>query len=426
MAFILFGGFILLMIVGVPAVFALTAASIAALFWVGFGDALYIVPQQILDGVESDTLLAIPFFILAGNLMNLTGISDRIFSFSTALVGHFRGGLAQVNILASLIFAGSSGSALADISGVGTIEIDAMHKRGYPLAYSGALTIVSSMLGPMIPPSIGLIVYAYLSETSVARLFLATIVPGLLLAVFLMIYVSISARRLNFPRQERASVKEVCSSGIHGIGALGAPVIIISAILTGWVTASEGGVLATLYTLVLGLLYRSLSWKGIFNALKSTAFSSTFILLITGVSALVGWLIAIEQLPQSMASFITDLVDNKAIFMTVLVLFLLVIGCFIESVPAKIILVPVLLPVLDHFGIDRIQFGVILTLALSIGIATPPMGVGLFIVAGIADISIEKLAAAALPMMVPLVLLLFLLSYVPEISLFLPNLVLGP
>lgn len=426
MAVILFGGFILLMILGVPAVFALTAASIASLFWVGLGNALYIVPQQILDGVENDTLLAIPFFILAGNLMNLTGVSDRIFAFSTALVGRFRGGLAQVNVLASLIFAGSSGSALADISGVGTIEIEAMRKRGYPLAYSGALTIVTSMLGPMIPPSIGLIVYAYLSGTSVARLFLATIVPGLLLALFLMIYVAVSARRQNFPKQEPAGLGEIVNTGFHGIGALVAPAIILGSILTGWVTASEGGVLASLYTLLLGLFYRTLTWPGIYQALRSTAFSSVFILMITGVSALVGWLIAIEQLPQGMADLIVNVVDYKPAFILILVVFLLVIGCFIESVPAKIILVPVLLPVLDHFGIDRIQFGVMLTLALSIGIATPPMGVGLFIVSRIANISIERLTVSVLPMMIPLVVLLLLLSYVPALSLFLPNLLLGP
>jgi len=426
MAWILFGGFILLMFAGVPAILALSVSSIIALIWVGFGDALYIVPQQMLDGVENDTLLAIPFFILAGNIMNRTGISDRIFNFSNALVGRFRGGLAQVNVLASLIFSGGSGSALADIAGIGTIEIEAMRKHGYPVDFSGALTIVTSMLGPMLPPSIGLIVYAYLSETSVARLFLATLLPGLLLAVLLMVYVAFVSNRRQFPKEEPASIKQIAETGIHGLGALLAPAIILGAIFTGFVTATEAGVLACVYTMLLGLLYRSLDWPGFLKAIRDTAFSTTFIMMIIGVSALVGWLVAIEQLPQAMASVIMDTVDNKTVFTFILVIFLLVIGCFIESVPAKIILVPILLPILDHFAIDRVQFGVMLTLALSIGIATPPMGVGLFIVSRIANHPIERLTVAILPMMLPLVLLLFLLSYIPAFSLWLPELVMGP
>ncbi|MBE9639800.1 TRAP transporter large permease [Salipiger mangrovisoli] len=425
MAWILFGGFIALMILGVPAIFALLAATLAGVLWAGFGGMLFILPQQILDGVESDTLPAIPFFILAGNLMNITGVSDRIFAFADSLVGRFRGGLAQVNVLASLIFSGASGSALADISGMGTIEVEAMRKRGYPATFAAALTVATSMLGPMLPPSIGLIVYAYLSETSVARLFMATLVPGGLLAVFLMIYVAIVSRHNNFPKQAPAKPREVVNAGLHGIGALVTPAIILGGILTGWVTATEAGVLASFYALFLGLAYRTLNLKGLYRALVSTAFSSVFILMITGVSALVGWLIAIEQLPQAVAAFTMQFVENKAAFTVVLVLFLLIIGCFIESVPAKIILVPVLLPILDHFAIDRIQFGVMLTLALSIGIATPPMGVGLFIASKISNVPVERITIAVLPMMIPLILLLFLLSFFPQLSLFLPNLLLG-
>ncbi|WP_319519874.1 TRAP transporter large permease [uncultured Martelella sp.] len=418
---ILFGGFIALMVLGIPVIRALACSAIAAFLYAGFASTSFLVPQQILEGVDASTLLAIPFFIMAGNLMNAAGVSDRIFAFASALVGRFRGGLAHVNVLASLIFSGASGSALADIAGLGTIEIKAMRQRGYNADFAAALTIASSMLGPLIPPSIGLIVYAYLSETSVARLFLATLLPGLLLAALMMANVAWLAKRQEMPREEPTSLPEIGKTAIHGIGALVSPAIILGAIFTGVTTATEAGVLACLWTLLLGFFYRSLSWHDIWKAARSTVTTTTFIMIIVGFSALVGWLVAIQALPQALADFTIANTDSKPVFIAILALSLLVIGCFIESVPAKIILVPMLLPVLDQFGVDRIQFGVLLTLALSIGIATPPMGVGLFIASKIADRPIENIARAILPLMLPLLFLLALIAYWPPLTLWLPG-----
>lgn len=422
---ILFGGFVVLMVLGIPVIRALACATIAAFFYAGFGNASFLVPQQILEGVDASSLLAIPFFIMAGNLMNAAGVSDRIFAFASALVGRFRGGLAQVNVLASLIFSGASGSALADIAGLGTIEIRAMRQRGYNADFAAALTIASSMLGPLIPPSIGLIIYAYLSETSVARLFLATLLPGLLLAAMMMINVAWLAKRQEMPREEPKPFRDIAGTAIHGFGALVSPAIILGAIFTGITTATEAGVLACLWTLMLGFLYRSLSLQDIWKAARSTVTATAFIMIIVGFSALVGWLVAIQAMPQALADFTLANTDNKFVFIAILAVFLLVIGCFIESVPAKIILVPMLLPVLDRFGVDRIQFGVLLTLALSIGIATPPMGVGLFIASKIANRPLENIARAILPLMLPLLVLLFLIAFWPPLTLWLPRLVMG-
>lgn len=422
----LFATFVALMLLRVPIAMAIGASVLVALLMAGFGDGLYIVPQQILEGVDNPALLAVPFFILAGNLMNEALLTDKIFRFANALVGHFRAGLAQVNVLASMIFAGVQGTAVADMAGLGTIEIRAMREHGYPAAFAGAVTVASAIVGPLIPPSVGLVVYAFLSGTSVARLFLAGLVPGLLVGAALMVYIRLLAIRRRFPIQPRASLGAVAGTAVDGVAALVAPAIILSAIMTGYTTATEAGVLACFYAMLVGLLYRTLSWRTLWRALTNTMLITSVIMIIIGFSTVLGWLMAIEQVPQRLARSMLLVTDSRSAFLALLLLFLLLVGCFVEGVPAKLILVPMLLPVIDSFGIDRVHFGLIVQMALLVGIATPPMGIGLYVVSEVGGIPFEKLTVAVLPFLIPLLVVLVLITYVPALVLFLPNLVLGP
>jgi tripartite ATP-independent transporter DctM subunit len=426
MAWVLFAGFILLILIRVPITMAIGASVLAALLTAGFADSLYILPLQVLEGVDNPSLLAIPFFIMAGNLMNVVGMTDKIFNFATQLVGHLRAGLAQVNVLSSMIFAGVSGAAVADCAGLGMVEIKAMRERGYPADFAAAVTVASAVIGPIIPPSISLVVYAFLSGTSVARLFLAGIVPGLLVGLALMLFNRYLAIRRNFPREPRASWQSVLNHAVDGFAALVAPLIILSAIVTGYTTATEAGVLACAYSLLLGLVYRTITWAKLWQALTDTMLITAVIMVIVGYSTVMGWLLAIEQIPQQLAESVLLVTEDRYVFLGLLLIFLLLIGCVVEGVPAKLILVPMLLPIIDDFGIDRVHFGLIITMALLIGIATPPMGIGLYIMVEVGKVSFEKVTVAVLPFLIPLIFVLILITYVPPLTLWLPNLIMGP
>lgn len=425
MAWILFVGFIAFILLRVPITMAIGVSVLGALFYIGLGGQLYTLPLHVLEGVDNAALLAVPFFIMAGNLMNAVGMTDKIFNFAVALVGHFRAGLAQVNILASMIFAGVSGAAVADCAGLGTVEIKAMRERGYPADFAAAVSVASSVVGPIIPPSISLVIYAYLSNTSVARLFLAGIIPGILIGLSLMLYNRAIADRRGFPREPRASLGKVLRTAVDGIAALIAPGIILGAIITGFTTATEAGVLACAYSLLLGVVYRTITFKRLWEAVTDTMLITSVIMIIVGYSQVMGWLLAYEQIPQEMASAVLLVTENRSVFLALLIVFLLAIGCVVEGVPAKLILVPMLLPIIDQFGIDRVHFGLIITNALLIGIATPPMGIGLYIMVEIAKVPFEKVTMAVLPFLVPLISVLILITYVPALTLWLPNLVMG-
>ena len=315
MAWVLFAGFILLILIRVPITMAIGASVLAALLTAGFADSLYILPLQVLEGVDNPSLLAIPFFIMAGNLMNAVGMTDKIFNFATQLVGHLRAGLAQVNVLSSMIFAGVSGAAVADCAGLGMVEIKAMRERGYPADFAAAVTVASAVIGPIIPPSISLVVYAFLSGTSVARLFLAGIVPGLLVGLALMLFNRYLAIRRNFPREPRASWQSVLNHAVDGFAALVAPLIILSAIVTGYTTATEAGVLACAYSLLLGLVYRTITWAKLWQALTDTMLITAVIMVIVGYSTVMGWLLAIEQIPQQLAESVLLVTENRYVFL---------------------------------------------------------------------------------------------------------------
>ena len=426
LALVLFAGFIILILLRVPISMAIGAAVLAAFAVSEFSSALYVIPLQILEGVNKPSLAAVPFFIMAGNLMNAATMTDRIFNFASALVGHFRAGLAQVNVLSSMIYAGVSGAAVADAAGLGTIEIKAMRERGYRPEFAAAVTVCSSVVGPLIPPSIGLVIYAFLAQQSVERMFLAGFVPGILVGLSLMAFNRMLAVRENFPTQSRASRAEVRSSAIDGCLALVAPAIILGSILFGFVTATEAGVLACLYSILLGIVYKTLNWRNFFSAVTDTMAMTTVIMIIIGFSIAMGWLLAIEQVPQRLGEWLFGFTENRHVFLGLLMVFVLLIGCVVEGVPATLILVPMLLPVVDAYGIDRVHFGIILQLGLLIGIATPPMGIGLYIMVEVGKVPFEKVTIAVLPFLIPLIAVWILLTYIPGLTLWLPNLVLGP
>ena len=426
MALVLFIGFIGLILLRVPVSMAIGAAVLLAFLTSEFSDALYIVPQQILEGVNKPSLAAVPFFIMAGNLMNAVGMTDRIFNFANALVGHFKAGLAQVNVLSSMIFAGVSGAAVADCAGLGAIEIKAMRDRGYSPDFAAALTVCSAVVGPIIPPSIGLVIYAFLAQQSVERMFLAGLVPGLIVGISLMIFNRILVVVHDFPTQARVPMRETLRRGVDGVLALVAPGIILGSILGGIVTATEAGVLACMYCIVLGACYRTLTPARFWRALTDTMLMTSVIMIIIGFSIAMGWLLAIEQVPARLGEAIFSLTDSQGVFLAVMLVFVLLVGCVVEGVPAKLMLVPMLLPITDSFGIDRVHFGIILQLALLIGIATPPMGIGLYIMVEVGKVPFERVAVAVLPFLIPLMVVLVMITYMPSLTLWLPDLVLGP
>ena len=426
---ILLGVFLILICLRMPISISMGIATFLAMIFSGFSDALYTIPMYMAEGTQSYTLLAIPFFILTGNIMNRSGLTDKIFDFANKLVGHLRGGLAQVNVLASMIFAGISGAATADAAGLGVVEVKAMTDRGYRRDYSAAITLASSIIGPIIPPSIGLVIIAVISNTSIGRLFLAGFIPGILVGISLMIMNFVfSYTRTDFPKPERrATFREIIRTFGTGLFALFAPVIIIGGMVGGFVTATEAGILAVNYVLIASFFYNKP--KDVLRflplALLDTVKTTALIMFVISLATSMTWFLAIEKVPTFIAGSFLAITENKYVFLLLLNIFFLIIGAIIEGIPALLIIVPILLPVVDTFGIDRVHFGMVVHLNLLIGIATPPMGIGLYIMTGVAKIKFEDIVKAFWPFFIPLVITLLLITYFPSLTLFLPNLLMG-
>lgn len=422
----LFAIFMGLISLRTPITVAIGVAVVTALVISGFSNTLWIIPMKVLESASNTSLLAIPFFVLAGNLMNAIGITEKIFNLANALVGHFRAGLAQVNVLASVMLAGGTGVAVADIAGLGAVEIKAMRERGYTAPFASAITVVSAIVAPFIPPSVPLVVYAFLANVSVARMFLAGVVPGLLIALSLMLLNRVLATRTEFPQQPRAALGEIWKHSVTGAFALIAPAIIMGGILTGTTTASEAGVLASSYVILLGVFFRTLTFAAIWKALTETVLITSMIMMIIGFAGSMGWLLAIEQIPQDIARTLPELIDSRIVFMLSIMSVVLMLGCFIDGVTIKLLLVPILLPLVDAYGIDRVHFGIVFQMSLILGIATPPLGIGLFVVARLSGAPIEDIVRATIPYFIPLLLVLLILLMVPQVSLWLPEFALGP
>jgi tripartite ATP-independent transporter DctM subunit len=422
---IFLGVLILLFVVGIPAAFALGLTSlIVTVYERGFDNIPYtIIAQRMVYGVNSFPLLAIPFFILAGKIMNSGGITDRIFLFARRLVGHLRGGLGQVNVAASLIFSGMSGSAVADAIGIGQVEIRAMRQAGYPDDFAVGVTAASATIGPIIPPSIPLIVYAVMANASATALLIAGVLPGLLMGALMMVMVAIQARRRGVPTEAWEGFRALAVSFLFAVPALITPAIIIGGMWSGVFTPTEAAAVAAVYALLIAILvYREMSFAQFVRVLRETMRETAIILIIVAAAALYAWLLVFTQIPQELVALVNDLNLQPFMFLLMINGFLLVIGLFMETNAAITIFTPMLLPPALALGVDPVHFGIVMVLNLMIGLLTPPVGMVLFAVAKVADVPMNKAISALLPFYVPLILALLLVTYVPQISLFLPGL----
>jgi tripartite ATP-independent transporter DctM subunit len=420
------GGIIILLLfvfiaLCVPVVFSLGFAGLS--YFLVKGIPLETFAQRIVVGVDSFALLAAPFFILAGNIMNTGGVTRRIFRFANSLVGHLRGGLGHVNVLGSMFFAGMSGTAIADAAGLGAIEIKAMTEQGYDTEFSAAVTASSAIIGPIIPPSTVMVIYGVTAGVSISQLFMGGILPGILIGILLMLMVTYYARKNNYPKSNRFSFKELALSFLDTVWALITPVIIIGGVLGGICTPTEAGAVSAVYALFISLfVYKELKLKDVPKILFDSMITSGVILLIVSTASVFGWCLTYERLPQKVAAALSTMINSKAILLAVLVVIYLFLGMIMETSAIVITTVPIFVPVLKGMGIDLVYFGVILALLMSVGTITPPVGTVLFVIAKITKIPIERLTRVMLPWYGILLVAVILLILFPRIILFIPGL----
>ncbi len=418
---ILFVVFLVVLTTGVPVFIALAGSSLLYTHFIAFIPD-FVILHRMAGGIDSFPLLAVPFFILAGNLMNSAGITNRIYDFAVALAGWMRGGLAHVNIIGSVIFAGMSGTAIADAAGLGTIEIKAMKDHGYDTEFSVGVTAASATLGPIIPPSLPFVIYGMMANVSIGALFLGGIIPGAVMTIFMMLYVYYCARRYNMGRDQAFRWKTLGVTFIAAVPALLTPTIIIGGMTFGWFTPTEAAIAASAWALILGIfLYRSMSLKQFYKVTMDTIETTASVLLIVAAASLFGWVLTTTHIAEQAADALLSVTNNRYIILVLINLLLLVIGCFLEPIASISILVPVLMPILVKVGIDPVHFGVVMTLNLMIGLLHPPLGMVLFVLSRIAKLSIERTTMAILPWLIPLMASLIVITFVPEVTLWLPR-----
>jgi tripartite ATP-independent transporter DctM subunit len=414
--------FVVLALVGVPVFFAMGLASLVFVLFTNGAVPLNVLASSLVQGMDSFAFLAIPFFFLAGELMNTGGITRRLLSFAGAMVGHVRGGLSHVAVLASMVFSGVSGSAVADASAIGTSIIPAMREQGYPAAYAAAVVAAASTMGPIIPPSIAFVVYALVSEVSIGKLFLAGAIPGLLMGVYLLITCSVMARRRNFPFTERKTRAQILSALREAVPALAMPVVILGSIVGGVTTPTEAGVAAVLYAIVVGMfVYKELSWRQIVRITRESMISSGMILLTIAASGIFSWLVANMAIGETLAETLLSMTDSRWVMLLLINIVLLLLGLALEPAVALVTLVPVLVPIAAAHHIDLVHLGVVVVLNLMIGQLTPPSGVITFLTAQIAGAPLNEVFREALPFTIALILVLLLITFVPAIAMWLPG-----
>lgn len=416
----MFGILLALMAIRVPIYLAMGIASLV--YFLQTGTSLEMLAQRSALVLDSFPLVAIPLFMLAGRLMNVGGVTQRIYAFCHDLVGFIPGGLGHVNVVGSLVFSGMSGSALADLGGLGQIEIKAMLEAGYSRRFTLGVTLASSILGPIIPPSIPAVIYAANTDVSVTALFLAGIVPGLLIAAMQMLFVWLIAVRRGFPREPRPRLRPLMRNGAAALPALLAPLLLVGGMTLGVFTPTEAATVAVGYSVLLGVVvYRELRASEAIRMTVEVGREVAGLTIIMAMGLVFGWILTVEQVPQAMAGLILQFPDNKAVVLLAINLLVLFLGCFMEAAVLLLVLPPILVPPLATIGVDPVHFGIVLIIAVGIGMYTPPIGVALYAVQRFTNTEFGEVVAAMVPWLLPLVIALFIVTYVPWLALSVPR-----
>jgi len=415
--------FIINLLLGIPLFVALLLASLAGFWFIDFSLAYRMIPQQFFSGIDSFSLMAIPLFILAGNLLNESGLTPKLMNLSKSLVGHFRGGLGGVNIVSSIFFAGVNGSAVADTTALGTLLVPEMKKEGYSAGYSAALTAGSSLIGPIIPPSIFMIIYASLTNTSVGDLFLAGIIPGLLLgAIFFIVNWNYSRKNNISASNKKPTLTLIMKAFITAVPALFAPILIVASIIFGMVTPTESGALIVLYTIMVGLIARTLTFKKVIKSLADTIKLTSSIFLIIAASSVITWLLGYAQVPESFRALLIPFVDNPIVILLILSGITFFVGMLMEEISVLMLLTPIFMPVAINAGIDPVHLGIIITMNITIALITPPMGACLYVAAAVSKIDLSQMFREIIPFIAYALIVLLLVILAPETALFIPGL----
>ena len=422
------GLLLILFIVGVPVAASIGLTCLAVLW--AENDLLNIpitlLPLKMMHGVNNFPLMAVPFFILAANMMNKGSVTPRIFTFANALVGHLRGGLGHVNVLASMIFAGMSGTAVADAAGLGTLEIRAMQDQKYPLSYSTGITGASSVIGPIIPPSVAMVIYGWLGDVSVGGLFVGGLIPGVIFGGSLMVMTVFLSYRMAMPLQPRKPVTEIFRLSKRAMLSLMTPLIIVGGIWSGVFTPTESGAMASLYAIFLGMVvYKDVSWKDLLDVFRNTIEFSAIILFIISIAGLYGWLLVRLQIPLMLAEGVVRITTNTTLLLLMLMVFFLIIGCFMSVIESVLIFTPIMVPMIKVLGVDPLFFGVMMVISLSVGVITPPFGNVLYVLVGITNQTFEQVVRAHIPFLIPILVAIILLIFFPWLVTFLPQYVAG-
>ena len=414
--------FIILIIIGVPIAFVLGISSLAYLLRLEM--PLVLIPQRMFIGLNSFLLLAVPLFVVAGKLMNETGITDKLVDFASLLLGRLRGGLAYVNIVASMLFAGITGTGAADTSAIGSVMIPAMIKQGYRADYSAAVTAISSVIGPVIPPSLAMLVYGAIAQVSIAKLFLGGVIPGILLGLVQIAIAAFYAKIKHHPlRREEISLKKAAKITYEAIVGLIMPLIIIGGILTGVFTATEAATIAVFYALIIGFfVYRKLTFSKLKKVLLETGILIGPVLVIIATANLFGWILTAEAIPEKIADSIKLITTNPFLILLLMNVVFLFVGTFMETLASIVLLTPIFLPLATSIGMDPVHFGVMMVVNLNIGLTTPPLGVCMFIACPLAGISIKDFVKALWPFLLGSIGVLLLITYIPPLVMFIPNL----
>ncbi len=418
--------FLALLAIGTPIFAAMVLASVAYVLNTGNLSLFVMAAQRMFASVNSFTLLAVPFFVFAGLVMNMSGISKRLFEFANALVGHLTGGLGHVNVLASMIFAGMSGSAVADAAGLGAIEIKAMKEAGFDSDFSGAVTAASSTIGPIIPPSIPMVLFSGLTSVSAGRLFLGGFVPGVLMGLGLMVVVYVIAKKRNYPVSPKASAREMWHAFLAALPPLLMPAIILGGILTGFFTPTEAAAVACLYAVLLGIfLYREVTPTVLLRELREGMRNTAQVMAIIAAAGFFGWLVTFQGIPAMLIELLVSFTDSRLVVLMLINLVCLVLGCFMEGNAILILTVPIMVPIAQRFGIDLVHLGVIMCLNIMIGTVTPPVGVCLYPVCTLGNVKLQALVKALVPFLIMLVVVLLVVTFVDPLVLFLPTMLFG-